>query len=540
MLNKLLVKIRSMQFAWNEFWFADAAPQTLGLLRILTGTMLVYTHFVWGLKFQDFLGADGFNSAVLLKEIQVGTSPTAFLSFWWIVPEAYAWGVHLACLGILTLFTLGFMTRLTSIFSLVITISYAHRTMLANFGLDQINSVLIFYLTLSRCGDAYSLDRIWNRYRQANKALKQGGIPVIPEASPHWTNNLATRLLQFHYCVIYFAAGTSKLQGESWWAGEAILRAVSNYEYQSADLTWLAHVPWLVNLLTHATILWEISFCFLVWNPVLRPFILLCGIGMHLGIGAFLGMWTFGLAMTFGYLGFVPPGVVRRILRPLVSVLATRSQTIRLPLEQLSRRRGEAWKLAFDFLNRVTVQWEEKISPNSKSISPEEEASPVSSFVRSQSDIGPLVILCTQDSSAAYGRLIDYLSKYGFTCAVTRSVGEARDLTAFLQTRTCVLWFENNISSLHELIGNFASDWQHEMIPMIVRVNLPESEIYTASQGFPRQVRLLSVESTFRRLRQVLGELLEMEEARGEMGEQRQVQSPDNPDVPFTVADGPP
>jgi hypothetical protein len=35
---------------------------------------------------------------------------------------------------------------------------------------------------------------------------------------------------------------------------------------------------------------------------------------MHLGIGLFLGMWTFGLAMIIANLSFVSPWVVRRIL----------------------------------------------------------------------------------------------------------------------------------------------------------------------------------------------------------------------------------
>ena len=72
-------------------------------------------------------------------------------------------------------------------------------------------------------------------------------------------------------CVIYFFAGISKLQGEAWWDGEAMWRAFANLEYQSADMTWLAWHPWLVNLMTHARVLWELSFCVLIWLPPLAP-----------------------------------------------------------------------------------------------------------------------------------------------------------------------------------------------------------------------------------------------------------------------------
>ena len=121
--------------------------------------------------------------------------------------------------------------------------------------------------------------------------------------------------MQVHVCVIYIFACQSKLQGESWWNGQAIWQAVSNLEYQSTDLTWLAWYPWLVNILTHGTVLWEMTFWALVWRPLCRPIVLLIGVAIHLGIGEFMGMWTFGLAMIFLYVAFVPATTIRNVLR---------------------------------------------------------------------------------------------------------------------------------------------------------------------------------------------------------------------------------
>ena len=56
--------------------------------------------------------------------------------------------------------------------------------------------------------------------------------------------------------------------------GEAMWRAFANLEYQSADMTWLAWHPWLINLMTHFSVLWEISFCVLIWKPLWRPLML--------------------------------------------------------------------------------------------------------------------------------------------------------------------------------------------------------------------------------------------------------------------------
>src|SRR5207249_10320194 len=101
----------------------------------------------------------------------------------------------------------------------------------------------------------------------------------------------------------------------AWWDGTAIWMALANNEYQSADLTWLAHVPLLVNLLTHLATIWEVSFCVLVWPRLTRPLVLTGAVLVHLGIALCLGMITFGLIMLVGCLSFVPP----RLLHELVA-----------------------------------------------------------------------------------------------------------------------------------------------------------------------------------------------------------------------------
>ena len=113
----------------------------------------------------------------------------------------------------------------------------------ALFGLDQINVMLTLYLAIGPSGAALSLDR-W-------LARRRGG-PSAPAASS--AANLALRLIQVHMCVIYLFAGISKLQGQSWWTGEAMWRAFANLEYQSLDMTWLAWHPWIVNAMSHASV----------------------------------------------------------------------------------------------------------------------------------------------------------------------------------------------------------------------------------------------------------------------------------------------
>jgi len=286
---------------WDRFWFTPADPTATAILRILVGGMLLYTHCVWGLRLEDFLGDQGWNHRSLVASLQADSRPP---SFWWLVPSAWLVPVHWFCNGLLLAFVLGLGGRFISVAAWIITISYAHRGMLSNFGLDQLNSILTLYLAIGPCTQVLSLDALRRRYRT--------GKATVP--LPSITANVSLRLVQLHLCLIYLWAGFGKLQGDSWWNGEAVWLAIANTEYRSFDLTWLAHFPRLTELLTHMTIAWEVFFIALVWPRAIRGWVLAMGIGMHLGIGAFLGMWTFGLIMIFAYVAFIPSEVLRHLL----------------------------------------------------------------------------------------------------------------------------------------------------------------------------------------------------------------------------------
>jgi hypothetical protein len=293
---------RALADEWNAFWYTPADPTLLGLLRVLTGLMLVYTHAVWGLALGAFYGPSSWLSKELVRTMQEGQYT---YSFWWVVPDGGIWTAYGLSMAVLVLFTLGLWTRVTSVLSLIVAISFAQRAPAATFGLDQINTMLTLYLAIGPSGQALSLDR-W-------RAGARRGEGPAPSARA----NLAQRLIQVHMCVIYAFAGFTKLQGEAWWTGEAMWMAFSNLEYQSVDMTWLAWYPRLMNAITHVSILWECSFCVLIWKPRLRPLMLAGAVALHVGIGACLGMWTFGLIMLVGCASFLPNERVREFVAAL-------------------------------------------------------------------------------------------------------------------------------------------------------------------------------------------------------------------------------
>ncbi|MCA9109896.1 MAG: HTTM domain-containing protein [Planctomycetaceae bacterium] len=306
---------------WNRFWYTPTDPATLGLIRLLTGLMLVYTHWVWGLDFESFFGPESWVNSELVQRYQ---QDSYVFSLWFLVPYEYAFAVHMMCVGILGLFALGVFTRVTSILSLLIVISYSNRLPTAQYGLDQANGLLTLYLAIGPSGAAYSIDS-WLRRARGMVPPKTAEGLGFDSYGPSIHANIAIRLIQIHMCVIYLFAGLGKLQGDAWWDGLAMWMAFSNREYQTVDMLWLSNYPWLIHAMTHVTILWEVSYCALVWVPILRPIVLLMAVVTHVGIGLCMGMWTFAIIMMVGNMAFVPPHMIRNV----VHLMTTRRHRVK-------------------------------------------------------------------------------------------------------------------------------------------------------------------------------------------------------------------
>jgi uncharacterized membrane protein YphA (DoxX/SURF4 family) len=326
---------------WNRFWFSPGDPATLAVIRILAGAMLLYTHLVWSVGLEDFFLPTGWISPEAASASQ--PDPYSWSYFWWIKSTAALWAVHIAALVAFALLTIGLFSRVAAVASFLAAVSYVNRVPGAQFGLDQINVMLAMYLMVGPCGDRYSVDRLLAD-RKENEA---------PAVVPSVSANLAIRLIQVHMCVIYFFAGLSKLQGETWWRGDAFWGAVANLEYQSWDLTWLANWPTLVAVLTHITVFWELTFCVLIWVPKLRPLVLAMAIPLHMGIALGMGMITFGLVMLIGCASFVSPRLIRTLVEKVSDVQGRGEAAIAVvaptPVRSQQRRRpptARASKLA--------------------------------------------------------------------------------------------------------------------------------------------------------------------------------------------------
>ncbi|MGB7348165.1 MAG: HTTM domain-containing protein [Pirellulaceae bacterium] len=302
--------VESTLGAWDRFWFTPRAPHVLGLLRIVTGAMLLYGHLVLASQLMSFLGDTAWinnETARQLHDGAFGITDAGRSYLWYLSNPVLLWAHQALAIVVTAAFMIGLLTRITGPAAWFLQLMFIHRLTGALFGLDQIVTYSVMYLMLAPSGSVFSVDA-WIRKNFAEKVEASGRLSwLFPEARPSITANIATRLLQIHLCVIYLFGGLSKARGDSWWDGTAVWYAIGNYEYQSIDMTWLGAYPRVISALSNITLFWEVFYCALVWPKLTRPIVLGLAIAVHGGIALFLGMATFGLMMVAANLIFVEP-----------------------------------------------------------------------------------------------------------------------------------------------------------------------------------------------------------------------------------------
>ena len=290
--------------AWDQFWFAPRLPHTLAVIRIGCGAMLVYVHLIWAIFATDFMGDTAWIDNTAIRKLHsVGSGSEWAWSWLWYVDSPLLLSLHewLAILFCAAM-TCGFATRIATPLAWWFTLMTCHRMMGALFGLDQVVVMLCMYLMIAPCGSVLSIDA-WMRERSWAGGTSQ----------PNALNNIATRLIQLHLCVIYLFGGLSKMRGDMWFEGSAMWYALVNYEYQSMDMTWLGQYPFLIASLTAITIFWETFYCAIVWPRMTRPIALAIAFCVHGGIAVVLGMVTFGTSMIIANFAFIEPEFIQRL-----------------------------------------------------------------------------------------------------------------------------------------------------------------------------------------------------------------------------------
>jgi len=280
----------------TRFLEAPIAVAPLGIFRVSMAAFLLVQGALWYRDWLLFFGSDGWLQWEISDALNVGwtlhlAGIHAVLQRAGFTPDqtaiAFFWVYMASGAGLL----LGYRTRIWAV--LACLCHYVIMSTISTFvyGVDVFLQIALFYLAVMPAAKAWSLDA-W---------LKR--VPT----EPTWGTTLSIRVLQLHVCLVYMSSGFEKMRSAAWWDGNVLWRSLVQPDFRQFNFDWLAQHPWLPMALGWFTIVVESGYFVAMWVPRLRVLWLAAIIGLHLGIGLFLGLWLFGIIMillslaAFGY-----------------------------------------------------------------------------------------------------------------------------------------------------------------------------------------------------------------------------------------------
>jgi hypothetical protein len=298
-----------MTTTWTRLmtWFQRPdSPAPLAAFRVMVATFCLVRLYIIRDSFVDLYGQYGLVQWAITKANLYPGLPhvgdvTRLLGHLGLDTTQAIYAILSAYLMALGALLVGWRPRLMAALAWTINFLWMHSGGGLIYGMDFFAHIALFYCIIMPTGDAYSV-----------------GTPG--RGTPSVAAGVTRRMLQLQLCLVYLSSGLEKAAGIQWWNGEAIWRSLMLPTFQQYDMTWMASVPLVAMVAGWATVVLESGYAIAVWHPRTRALWVAGIVGLHLGIGTFLGMWLFGAIMIILSLGAFGAEVIadlrRFVLRP--------------------------------------------------------------------------------------------------------------------------------------------------------------------------------------------------------------------------------
>lgn len=193
--------------------------------------------------------------------------------------------------------TLGLFTRVSAVIVYLALVSCDARNSFIFTGADNMLRVESFLLMFSQCGAALSVDRLIGKKLGKKHCLEGSEL-----ASP-W----ALRLIQLQIAFCYWAAFSSKINGNTWVDGSAVFYVTHIIEENKYAIPFVYDHLWTCQLLTWFTLAVEFALAVLIWIKELRLPLIFLGIAFHLALDYTLIIPQFQFVMIVSLLSFIEP-----------------------------------------------------------------------------------------------------------------------------------------------------------------------------------------------------------------------------------------
>ena len=268
--------------ALHSWMFGYGSPVTIGVFRMVFGTVALINLAMVALDFEAWFTERGFVPVALIERWSAGIWRFSLLEN---VTNDSVTATFYALTMLAALCTaLGLFSRVSSVALLVGLVSLHHRNPDILHSGDTLVRAMAFYVALAPSGAACSLDRLF--------ALRSGTAPPVPPDVSLWPQ----RLMQVQLAIVYFTSVWHKSFGD-WWLNGTATWYTGQLEEFDRFLT-----PAFLAATTYGTLLVELALATLVFARPMRKWVLLAGVAMHAGIEYRMNIPLFGLIITSCYI----------------------------------------------------------------------------------------------------------------------------------------------------------------------------------------------------------------------------------------------
>jgi hypothetical protein len=289
--NSFWIRVKT---CWNSFFFTRLDARPIALFRIAIGVLSTVMILCSAPNWDRFFHADGIISLHSAGLNNTRVNDPIGLFYWtegWI-PIETMWYVSL--ITSIT-FTLGYYSRVSTVFLLVLIRSMLIRNPYLANGEEMVIEMSLFYMIWVNMGSAYSVDS-WIANRK--------GKPLVKTVLA-WP----VRMLQINIALIYVISLPYKLaQDPGWVTGDALHWTVASDMWGPSDYPWitLAFGGLIRKIITFSTVFIEAFFPVFVWFRRTRLLAIFLISALHLGIAILIPNVTyFTLAMNCCFLVFL-------------------------------------------------------------------------------------------------------------------------------------------------------------------------------------------------------------------------------------------
>ncbi|MFM8735637.1 MAG: hypothetical protein ACKOC8_10635 [Pirellulales bacterium] len=281
-----------MGATWLRFWFEPADVRPLAAVRILTATLGLLLLWSYAGDLEAWFGQHGM---VPFDAADAWRPAWGASLFDHAMTSATLWAFFGGTVAAFVALLLGVATPVAALAAAVLWASLLHRGSMLAGPADDCLAVLLWCLAVGPSGRAWSIDRM---------LADRLGRPVA-------TTSVAARvslgLVQVHAAALAVAALLAQLKGDVWWDGTAAWWLASRAG--AVDLRpAYAHSEYLMNLVTHAIVAFEILFAIGIWFTATRATIARVALVGWPLIGLLAGEPLWGLAMAI----FAVPAALSR------------------------------------------------------------------------------------------------------------------------------------------------------------------------------------------------------------------------------------